>query len=155
MYVESGDNYVYAGSNSLNLTGVNPYVTDSIQQVVNTIIGQNYILNFFAFSDSANTFAVTENGLNIAGTPTSITADGSFDGSSAAPYTEYTGDFIATSATTTLQFSSVANPPIGSSVGSVLIDDVQLTATPEPGSFALLLTGMAGMAQLVRRRRSR
>jgi hypothetical protein len=36
---------------------------------------------------------------------------------------------------------------------SVVIDNVSIAATPEPGSIALMLTGMAGLGLLAARKR--
>jgi hypothetical protein len=57
--------------------------------------------------------------------------------------------FTATSATETLSFLAVGSPQVPP---FTLLDDVSLTATPEPESFALLLTGLMAGAGLVKSR---
>ena len=155
VYVETMDPYVYAGNNSLNLTYVNPYVSNSISQIIATTAGQNYVVSFYANADTANIFSLSENGVTVTSSPSSIANKG-FPGAvtNSNLFTYYTGSFFANSASTTLNFASTGNPPLGSSVGSVLIDNVAVAATPEPASLALVFTGAAGLAGLIRRRRA-
>jgi hypothetical protein len=155
VYIDTQDPYVYQGNNALNLTLANPYVPDSIAQTVATVVGQTYQISFYADSDSSNTFSLTEDGLTIAGTPSTIAQLGfpslNNDGNSGL-FTDYSAAFIATSTSTTLDFTSTADPAIGSPYGSVMIDNVSLQATPEPNSFLLLLTGIASAALFFGRR---
>ena len=155
VYIDSQDPYVYDGNNSLNLTLAQPYVPNTVSQTVATTIGQSYLVSFWGNADAANTFSVFENGLLLNGSPKSIANNGFPEATTnSGLFTNYSGTFIANSANTTLSFTSTGNPPIGSQVGSVLIDDVtaQLVPTPEPGSIMLVLTGIAGAGQAVRRR---
>jgi hypothetical protein len=155
-YIDNADPYVYDGSNAANLTLANLYVPNSLSQTVATTVGQEYVISFFANSDSSNTFAVTENGTDISGLPTSIVDNGfpsaNTDGNSAL-FVDYTSSFIATSASTELTFTATGDPGIGSPDGSVMIDDVVLQATPEPGSILLTLTGIAALALVAARKR--
>lgn len=157
VYVDTQDPYVYAGNNSLNLTYVNLYTPNSVSQVLATVVGQTYGVSFYADADTANTFSFMENGLAIAGTPTSIAANGFPNAANSALFTDYLGSFVASSAATTLNLTATANPGIGSQDGSVMIDNVSVQAaaavTPEPASFGLVLTGMAGLGAMIRRRR--
>ena len=68
-------------------------------------------------------------------------------------FVDYTGEFTATSTTTDLTFTATGDPIIGSTDGSVMIDDVGISATPEPGSIVLTLTGMIGLGLLAARKR--
>lgn len=152
--VESGDQYVYDGNNSLNLTYINPYINDAVSQVLTTVAGTTYTVSFYANSDTPNMLQVTANGTVVSGTPTSVAQNGFSDPvSNTSEFVLYTGTFYATSASTTLEFSDVSDPAIGSEDNSVMIDDVTVAATPEPASFALLLTGVSGIGALVRRSR--
>jgi hypothetical protein len=154
VYIDSGDPYVYDGSNSLNLTGINPYTSNAVSQTLSTVKGGTYTVSFYADADSANQFEATANGIQIAGLPISIVENGFADPTTnSSQFVEYTGTFYASSANTTLSFIDLANPPIGSSVGSVVLDDVNVAFTPEPGSFVLLLTGLAGTGAAGLRRR--
>ncbi len=157
VYIDTQDPYVYAGNNSLNLTYLNPYTPNSVSQMLATVVGQTYGVSFYADADTANTFSITENGLAVAGTPSSIAANGFPNAVNSALFTDYLGSFVATSAATTLNLTATANPGIGSQDGSVMIDNVSVQAaaavTPEPASLGLVLTGIAGVGAMVRRRR--
>lgn len=48
--------------------------------------------------------------------------------------------------------TTVANPAVGRDIMG--FDDIQVSATPEPGTVALMLTGLAALAGVARRRRA-
>jgi hypothetical protein len=112
----------------------------SLSQELDTTPGTNYVLSFY---------------LEIIGEPNQCTVNwgGSqvLDLTNAAnqPYTLYTIDVTATSASTDLSFSGL-NTPAVSYFDDVSVDAVN--ATPEPGTFALLATGLLSCAGLARRR---
>ncbi len=81
---------------------MNLHTPKTVSEVVSTLTGQYYGINFFADADTANTFLFTENGLTIASTPTSIASNGFPSATNSSLFTNYTGFFVATSATTTL-----------------------------------------------------
>jgi hypothetical protein len=154
IYIDTADPYVFAGNNAANLTAANPYTFNTLAETLTTTPGKIYDYSFWADADSANIFSLTENGVTIAGAPTSI-VDNGFPGAitNSSLFVDYTGVFTATTSSTTLAFSDEANPPIGSALGSVMIDNVSISPTPEPSSLALMLTGVLalGLAFGVRR----
>lgn len=152
IYIDTQDPWVYAGNNSVNLTLANVYVPNSLTQQLTTTPGQFYAVSFWANSDTPNSFALTENGAAVNGIPGSIVQNGfpdqiDPDGNSSL-FVDYSGWFVATSGTTDLTFTSTGDPALGSSFGSVMIDNVDVT-TPEPASIVLLLSGIAALGLLL------
>ncbi len=158
VYIDSADPYVYAGANSLNLTYANLYAPNTVSQALSTVVGQSYTVSFWGNADTANTFALRENGLAVSGLPASIANNGFPGTTNSALFVNYSGTFLAGAANTTLSFTATGDPGIGSENGSVMIDDVSLqpasAVTPEPGSLALVATGLLGLGAAMRQRRS-
>ena len=157
VYIDTQDPYVYAGNNSLNLTLANLYVPNTVAQTLSTVAGTSYVVNFWADADSTNTFSLTENGLAVYGIANSIVQNG-FPSltSNSNEFVDYIGVFTATSSSTVLDFTATGDPSIGSAFGSVMIDNVSVTAAPEPASVALMLSGLfcIGLAAAARHLRS-
>ena len=155
VYIDSADPYVYDGSNSLNLTYANLYVPNTVAQTFSTVAGQSYEVNFWANADTPNSFALTANGVALTGFPGSVAQDGFPDpNNNSSLFVDYVASFVANAGMTTLDFTATAGPSIGSPNGSVMIDDVNVAATPEPQSVVLVLTGLAAVGDLARRRRA-
>jgi PEP-CTERM motif len=162
VFIDSSTNLdplVAFGNNSVNLTTADLFEPNTISQTLSTVAGLKYVFSFYADADTANTFSATENGIVISGTPTSIAQNGfpnANPDSNTSDFTLYTGSFTATSSSTVLDLSATGFPSLDpNSTDSVVIDNVSVSATPEPSSLALLVTGLAGMGQIIRRRRSR
>ena len=60
----------------------------------------------------------------------------------------FSGTFIATSETTTLNFNTL----FGQNNGGIMLDAVAVQAVPEPGTWAMMLLGFAGIGFLAYRR---
>jgi hypothetical protein len=157
VYIDNLDPWVYDGANSLNLTGANLYAANSVDQILTTVVGQFYTVNFWANADISNSFSLTENGFAVSGASNSIAQNGFSDQIDAlgnsAHFVDYTGYFYANSTSTDVRFTATGNPSIGSDNYSVIIDDVSVTPTPEPGSILLMLTGFLALALLMGKKR--
>jgi len=139
-----------SGTKSLDLTGYHdsaPY--GGIQQLVNTVAGQNYTLDFFLGQAGSTASGIS---VSTVGAPTTYTATigGSF-------WQEFTTSFTATGPTL-LSFTGVTPAHGGDYIG---LDHITLTGnftpvtTPEPGSLALFAGISVSGGVLLLRRRSR
>lgn len=116
----------------------------TLSQTLSTANGQNYVLSFdLSFNPNASN-ATKAIGVSFAGGAVT-----NFTGT--VPFSHYTLGFTATSASTSLTFSSTS----GADYSGAVLDNVSVTAVPEPETYAMLLAGMGIMGAVVRRRQSR
>jgi len=112
---------------------------DTTAQTLTTVVGQNYAISYWVAGSQANFLEVTFGGSTLFdGTSPTNGVDSSSD------YVHYVFDATATSTSTLLAFSGQRT--VG---GEILLDDVSVTATPEPST--LLLTGLCLGAEVLRR----
>ena len=112
---------------------------DTTTQTLTTVIGQDYTISYWVAGNDANFLEVTFGGSTL------------FDGTaptngvvSSSDYVQYVFDAAATSTSTVLAFSGQRT--VG---GEILLDDVSVTATPEPST--LLFAGLCLVAVVLRR----
>lgn len=122
---------------------------DAIRQTLSTLPGQTYCITFYSADLNAdgtpvlaptpdNALRVLFGGAVVFEQPILNTA-----------FSSFTVIGVATSATTVLEFDGFNNPAFDA------LDDVSVTATPEPGAWALLGTGLVTLGGVaVRRRRA-
>jgi len=139
-------NLAYEGDQYLDLVGQS--ASGDISQMLNTVAGQVYTLTF-AYSN--NVFS----GANIA------SADVLIDGivlatvvhtgatTSDLNWSIFTDTFTAGSNSTKLEFASL----LGDQNGSIFLDAISVTATPEPGTWAMMILGFGLAGAAVRRRK--
>ena len=132
------------GSRSVDLSGGAP---GSISQTFDTIAGQGYTVTFYLSGNGDNGVGPRTASVNATGSATTnytVTA-------STTPnmtYTPFTYNFFATGASTTLTFASLT----GNAYGPVL-DNVAVTAVPEPATWGMMLLGFGAVGGMVRSRR--
>lgn len=116
--------------------------TGSISQDLATAVGVEYIVEF----SIAGAFGAQHSIIVDAGGINSLTQN-----ATNGEWTTHSFNFVATGTTTTLTLSD--NLGAGSTTDSdLLVDNISVTAVPEPGSMALL--GLGGLL-LARRRRAK
>ena len=145
-YWESSDGDGY----SVDMDGT---TQGSIAQSITTVIGRKYN---FTFDMSGNpdagqgtdNLAVFANGLL---SPVATYTVGAANNRSNMLWSQRAYAFIATSTTTQIGFQSLNTD---SCCFGAAIDNVSVTAVPEPGTWALMIIGFGGAGVLLRRRRA-
>lgn len=134
-----------SGVNSVDLNGTKK---GEIHQTLTTVVGQNYQLSFELAGNFQGGTAIKNLSVNIG--PNGLY---SFDttGMSAVNmgWIQHSVTFVAVSSATTLSFASNTSGAYGP-----VIDNVSVTAVPEPESFAMLLAGLGMMGMIARRRKA-
>jgi hypothetical protein len=144
----SGSNSAFFASGS----GTNDYF-DYISQSLDTTVGTTYEISFYLAVDgtaSDNEFLANIGGTlessqvdeSVGGRPDYISGGDTFQdiSSNASPYTEYFGSFTASSTTTNLIFGGE------NATSYSYLDDISVTAVPEPSIWGLLITGLGFLA---------
>jgi hypothetical protein len=112
----------------------------TLSQTLTTVPGTLYAITWFLGSDGGtpNDFSATWGGTTLFSQKNLPTTNGT--------YNEFTTNIAASTSTTVLMFSFRNDP------GYQALDDVSVasTTTPEPGFYALLGVGLAGLIQIKR-----
>jgi hypothetical protein len=158
-YVEPGITFPsHGGDFSVDLTGAgNTSPLDGVFQNVATTIGSRYKLTFWignqaSFGGASSTFYSTA---STAGLWINDVLAGDFtnadETSATVNWQQFTYGFTATSASTKIAFLN-NTPVIDNYLG---LDDVSLTAVPEPASWAMMIAGFALAGGAMRRANGR
>jgi len=132
------------GHNSLDLNGTGK---SSISQILSTVVGQVYTLSFDLAGNPFGGSAVKSLSVNFG--PAGL-YDFNITGHSGGNmgWTHYTTQFAAVSTYTTLSFASLVPGNAGPA-----LDNISVSAVPEPETYAMLLAGLGLMGTMARRRK--
>jgi len=110
---------------------------NTISQTLTTVVGQSYDISYWIFGDHPNLLQVTFGGSTL------------FSGTAPASstYVQYSFVSTATSTSTVLAFSGQRTV-----AGVELLDDVSVTAAPEPATWLLAFAALSGLAAMRRHR---
>jgi Protein of unknown function (DUF642)/PEP-CTERM motif len=138
------------GLNALDLTGNTNVSTTGVTQTINTIVGQPYDISFYVGRATGSLFLAPPTvDLSIDGGPrTSYTNSGSTAGT--INWQQFLTNFTATNPTTAITFYNHAGSVAVNYTG---LDNVSVTAAPEPGTLALIAVGGMGIVSRLRLRR--
>ncbi len=154
VYVDGFAIQSHSGTSALNLTP--GLFASNVSQSLPTVLGETYQLTFFAAAHSANTFLVDWNGIAVTGAPTILPdtiPQGAYDFT--GDYRRYSFDLTATGTSSVLAFGGTNPDTPGMGPNVIMIDDVSVTAVPEPATWALMLVGFAGLGAISRMARRR
>jgi choice-of-anchor C domain-containing protein len=124
------------GTYSLDMSGDSP---GSISQTFDTVSGQTYNVGFDLAGNPAGPPIVKTMDVDVGGAPTPFTFDTTGATLSNMGWRNLVYTFTASGASTTLTFTSLDTP--GTAYGPAL-DNVSLTAVPEPATWAMMILGI-------------
>jgi len=137
----------HSGLRCLDLSG---WGVGAVAQTITTVVGQQYLLDFWMAGNASSGPAIKTMGLSWGGVSQGIfTFDITGKTIENMGWTEHQVLLTATGTSTVLQFASLDNP---STAYGPCLDDVSLTIVPEPAAASLF--ALFGLGAFALRRRS-
>jgi hypothetical protein len=161
LFITTSGGAVHTGVSGLQFMAEAEYVADFVYQTLDTVVGETYHYSYWmgaatGFEDAPSSFQMSLGGILI----NNFGFTGNF------PLTKVSGDYVATSTQTDIQFTGF------NSYGLYVLDDVSVTGplageigpgggsthpiggggVPEPATWALMLMGFGGIGVAMRRR---
>lgn len=139
-YIDSAGWQAQNGNISIDMGGIN---NGAIAQTFATISGATYDVTFWMAGNMGAAPTVKTMQVSADGQSQNYSFDTTGKTFTNMGYIQETFHFVATGTSATLQFLNTDNP---SSAGGPVLDNVTAAQAPEPGSFALMLIALGGMA---------
>ncbi|MEQ1548968.1 MAG: choice-of-anchor C family protein [Chakrabartia sp.] len=136
------------GARSVDLAGNAP---GTLAQTFDTVVGQSYSVSFDLWANNDGGTLPRFAYANVGAGDLTFSSNGG--GTRAAP--NWTGNsftFLATGSSTTLSFR--ADPSSSSRAYGAALDNVSVTAVPEPATWAFMIAGFGLIGGTMRRRKS-
>jgi choice-of-anchor C domain-containing protein len=143
-----------SGNQSLDLSGA--AANGVISQTFNTLAGQTYGVSFWLAGNPDDTVKLKTGTVSVGNLTQNFSFDTTGKSHASMGWIEQSFSFVASGNSSTLTFASHQLNPNGtlSSWGPAL-DNISVTAVPEPETYALLLAGLAMVGTVARRRKGR
>lgn len=138
------------GSRSIDLAGSG---IGSISQIFDTIAGQAYNVSFFVSRNPEGGVTPRTGFVDVGGAQTLVTYSNAASTLSNMLWEQRTFGFTATGASTTLRFS--ADPATSNGFFGLALDNVAVSAVPEPATWAMMLFGFMLVGGAMRSRKKR
>ena len=129
------------GLRSIDLSGYYQAGEIEVSQPFQTVIGQQYLLTFDMAGNPDDNQKIKNLSITIAGQSQNFTFDATGKTRTNMGWITKSFVFNATDINTTLKFTSL----MGTSAFGPALDNVSVSAIPEPGTFLLLGFGVAGL----------
>jgi hypothetical protein len=146
----------YGAINMLSLDNAGtPGSTDGISTLISTVAGATYTLDFDYSRNAGNSAYLTStSNLTFGGVNALLTVSNGLY--AAPPVLHYTNSFVGTGSPLTLSFlSPTTNNSWGITLDNITVNETLVAAIPEPGEWAMMLSGLAVVGAIARRRRVR
>lgn len=134
------------------------YAGSTLEQTITTAVGTAYTVSFDWKATHPDTsqnlnFSI-QDAINVVSQLGELKVSGGYTGSfnPSAPYTHFSTTFVANSALTKISFTDTS---FSSYQADQMIDNVSVTAVPEPETYAMLLAGLGVMGAMARRRKAK
>lgn len=137
------------GQQWVDLTGSNESFGKGLSTSFASLAGQAYVLSLDVGRLFSRGTAAVE--VKLGSTSLGVFTGNASGSGNTMGWQSFSTSFVGTGATQTLSFIGVNSGP-GSDSTLIGLDNVSVSAVPEPGSMALLLTGLGVMGWVARRR---
>ena len=142
------------GHQSLDMNG--SAANGVISQSFATTAGQRYNVSFWIAGNPDDSFKTKSLVADVAGQSYAYAFNTTGKSRTNMGWTEEGFSFVASGSTSSLKFSSTQAPNSNGSVSSwgLALDNVSVTAVPEPETYAMLLAGLGLMGAIAKRRKA-